>query len=93
MKQFCDLLKAHPSIFDVYLAGFHTHIWEVDEIGLPNYCSAECLIEGNCRLLVDNLTASVYIKMIKNTILVFDEKKSSKPKSIINLEGLIVEMG
>ena len=28
-RQFCDLLKTHPSIFDVYLAGFHINIWSV----------------------------------------------------------------
>lgn len=36
-KQFCDLLRAHPSIFDVYLAGFHTYIWQANVIGLPEY--------------------------------------------------------
>jgi hypothetical protein len=36
-KQFTDLLKAHPSIFDVYLAGFHTYIWQVNSNGKLEY--------------------------------------------------------
>ena len=43
-KQFCDLLKAHPSIFDVYLAGFHTNIWEEDKNGQPKYLQKDELI-------------------------------------------------
>lgn len=36
-REFCDLLKAHPSIFDAYLAGFHTYIWHLDTNGYPEY--------------------------------------------------------
>ena len=44
-------------------------------------------------MLSGNMTIEVYLKLIKNTILIFDDQKSLKPKEIINLEGLIVEVG
>lgn len=36
-KQFTDLLRAHPSIFDAYLGGFHTYIWQLNANGKPQY--------------------------------------------------------
>jgi hypothetical protein len=45
-KQFCDLLKAHPSIFDVYCAGFHNYIWEVDSQKRPLYFSMQAEVQG-----------------------------------------------
>lgn len=45
-KQFCDLLKAHPSVFDVYCAGFHKYIWEVDSKGRPLYYSMQAEVQG-----------------------------------------------
>jgi len=89
--QFCDLLKLHPSIFDVYLQGFHTYIWEVDNLNRPKYTTATCQVSGSCKILANNLTAQVYLKLIRNTLLVFSDKNSEKPCEIINLEGLIVE--
>ena len=44
-------------------------------------------------MISGNMTIEVYLKLIKNTILIFDDQKSLKPKEIINLEGLIVEVG
>ena len=36
-KQFTDILKDHPSIFDAYLAGFHTYIWQTNSNGQPEW--------------------------------------------------------
>jgi hypothetical protein len=74
--QFCDLLKVHPSIFDVYLAGFHTYIWEVDNMNRPKYTTASCQVSGNCKMTINNLSAQVYLKLIRNTLLVFDNANS-----------------
>ena len=92
-KQFCDLLRAHPSIFDVFIAGFHTNIWEEDKNGSPKYLlPQDLIIQGKCRMISGNLASEVYLKLIKSTILVFDAQDSVRPKEIINLEGLIVEI-
>ena len=33
-EHFYRLLKDHPSIFNAYISGFHTYIWQVGEKGL-----------------------------------------------------------
>jgi hypothetical protein len=93
-KQFCSMLLRHPSIFDVYLAGFHTQVWECEANGKPKYMTvAPIHIEGECKMTVCGLTSSAYLKLSKMTILVFDHKDSDKPKDIINLEGLTIVFG
>ena len=70
-KQFCDLLRAHPSIFDVYLAGFHTYIWQNNVIGLPEYVDITPDIEGEAKQWNQSVSKPVYLRLVKTTILVF----------------------
>jgi hypothetical protein len=39
-------LKDHPSIFDVYMSGFHGYVWQVDVRGSPEYLGIKPYIEG-----------------------------------------------
>lgn len=36
-EHFFKLIQDHPSLFHAYLSGFHTYIWQVDDIGDPEY--------------------------------------------------------
>jgi hypothetical protein len=49
-SNFTKLLKDHPSIFDAYMAGFHTYIWQVDSHGTPEYLSIHPEIEGESKV-------------------------------------------
>lgn len=71
-KKFCELLKAHPSIFDVYLAGFHTYIWQVNALGQPEYVSIKADIQGSGNLWEGGKSTPFFFKLIKSTILAFE---------------------
>ena len=36
-NQFYKILKEHSSIFDTYLSGFHTYVWQANSKGVPEY--------------------------------------------------------
>lgn len=36
-NQFYKILKEHSSIFDTYLSGFHTYVWQTNSKGVPEY--------------------------------------------------------
>lgn len=70
-KKFCELLKTHSSIFDVYVAGFHTYIWQVNALGQPEYATIEPEIQGGGHLWEAGQSTHLFFKLIKSTILVF----------------------
>lgn len=84
-RQFCDLLKAHPSIFDVYLAGFHTYVWQANSFGKPEYSSIQAEVEGRGTLKEGDSSFPFYFKLIKSTMFAFEEPESISAKKIINL--------
>jgi hypothetical protein len=69
-KEFCDLLRVHPSIFDVYLSGFHTYIWQSNKEGLPEYTDLKAIIEGEAKIWTYKTFKPVYLRMFKTTIIV-----------------------
>jgi hypothetical protein len=82
---FYRLLKDHPSIFDVYMSGFHGYVWQVDVRGSPEYLKIDSWIEGPAQEKVDELSSPVYLKFIRTTIFIFTHKASKLPKDIVNL--------
>ncbi len=45
-------MQNHPSIFNVYFAGFHTYIWLLDDDMIPQFRKLTSWIESDC-LAVD----------------------------------------
>ena len=70
-RQFCDLLQAHPSIFNAYLAGFHTYIWQIDPNGKPEYLGISSQVEGFAKLLSENIVNIMYLRLKKTTLFIF----------------------
>ena len=84
---FYRLLKYHPSIFDVYMSGFHGYVWQVDTHGSPEYLGVGMVpwIEGPAQEKVDEISSPVYLRFIRTTIFIFTHKASKLPKDIVNL--------
>lgn len=86
---FYKLLVDHPSIFDVYLSGFHNYVWQVTAEG-PEFQRTKVEVESAAREVVGFDTEKVHLKFIRTTLFIFPHKISKIPKDLINLEGLTV---
>jgi uncharacterized protein YllA (UPF0747 family) len=87
---FKTLLENHPSIFKIYLSGFHTYIWQHTD-GKPDFMDITSWIEGKSKMVYTDETKNVYLKFVRTTIFVLENPKYLPPIEIINLEGLTVE--
>ena len=90
-EHFFKLIQDHPSLFHAYLSGFHTYVWQVDDLGDPEYLKAEPWAESEAEERYQEEKATVYLKFIQKTIFVMTRRKKI-PKDIINLEGLTVDL-
>jgi hypothetical protein len=88
-ENFFKLIQEHPALFNVYLTGFHTYVWQVDN-GEPLYLRITPYLECYARQLYQDSSDRVYLKFIKTTVFVFSHIKSRIPEDIVNLEGLNV---
>ena len=82
------MIQENPSLFNAYLSGFHTYIWQVDDNDEPDYFKAISWIESEAEERFKDEKNSVFLKFIQKTIFVMTSKKKKIPKDIINLEGL-----
>ena len=84
-EHFFKLIQEHPSLFNVYLTGFHTYIWQVDENDEPEYFKAMSWVESDAEQRFRGEKNSVYLKFIQKTIFVMPTKRKKIPKEIISL--------
>ena len=91
-EHFFSLIQEHPGLFNVYLSGFHTYIWQVGDNDEPEYFRVTPWIESPAVERYRHSKGTVFLKFIQKTIFVMFDKKIRIPKDIINLEGLTVDL-
>lgn len=79
-ENFFHLIQEHPSLFNAYLTGFHTYIWQVDENDEPEYYKAIPWIESEATERFHDDENQVFLKFVHKTVFVLKNKKKKMPK-------------
>lgn len=86
---FYRLIREHLALFNVYMAGFHTYIWQETD-GQVEFNNISPWMEGEATETHLGQRQRVYLKYVRTTIFVLPYQRSTLPRDIISLEGLSV---